>query len=166
MWEQDLKEDWVPKNSCFWTVVLEKIREGPLVSKELKWVNPNRNQSWIFIERTDVEAEAPVLCPPDAKSRLIEKALMLGKNWGQEKKGATEDEMVGWYHWLDRHEFRWTPGVSDGQGDLACCVSWGHKESDMTERLNWTELDTETFNMLYTYTDTMRGWRKEKYPQH
>jgi len=99
------------------------------------------------------------------RADLLEKTLML-KDWRQDEKGTTEDEMVGWYHWLDRHEFRWTPGVSDGQGDLACCVSWGHKESDMTERLNWTELDTETFNMLYTYTDTMRGWRKEKYPQH
>ena len=94
----------------------------------------------MFIGRNDAEAETPMLWPPDAKSWLIGKDPDAGRDWGQEEKGTTEDEMAGWYHWLDAHEFGWTPGVGDGQGGLVCCVSWGHKESDMTERLNWTEL--------------------------
>ena len=98
-------------------------------------------QSWVFFGRTDVEAETPVLWPPHAKSWLIGKDSDAGKNWGQEEKGTTEDEMAGWHHQLDGHEFEWTPGDGDGQGGLACCSSWGHKESDMTEWLNWTELN-------------------------
>ena len=97
-------------------------------------------QSWVFIGRTDAEAETPVLWPPDAKSWLIGKDPDAGRDWGQEEKGMTEDEMAGWHHRLDAHESEWTPGVGDGQGSLACCDSWGHKESDTTEHLNWIEL--------------------------
>ena len=139
MWELDHKEGWVPKNWWFWTVVLEKTLESPLDWKEIKLVNPKGNQSWIFIGRIDAEAEAPILWPPHVKSRLIRKDPDAGRDWGQEKKGMTEDEMAGWHHWLDGHESEWTPGVCDGQGGLACCYSWGRKESDKTERLNWTD---------------------------
>ena len=104
-------------------------------------IHPKENQPWIFIGRTDVDAETPILWPPDAKSWHIWKDLDAGKDWEQEEKGTTEDETVGWHHWLDGHGFGWTPGVGDGQGGLVCCGSWGHKESDMTERLNWTELN-------------------------
>ena len=113
--------------------------ESPLDCKEIKLVNSKGNQSWIFIGRTDAEAETPILWPPDTKSWRIGKDPDAGKDWGQEEKGMTEDKMVGWHHWLNEHEFGWTPGAGDGQGDLACCGSWGHKESDMTEQLNWTE---------------------------
>ena len=98
------------------------------------------DQSWVFIGRTDVEAETPIPWPPDAKSWLIGKDPDAGKDWGQEEKGTTEDEIVGWHHRLNGHGFGWTPGVGDGQGGLECCGSWGRKESDTTERLNWTEL--------------------------
>ena len=138
-WELDHKESWVPKNWWFWTVVLEKTLENPLDNKEIKPVNPEGNQSWIFIGRNDAEAETPILWPPDAKSWLIGKDPDAGKDWRQEEKGMTEDEMVGWHHWLDGHEFEQAPGVDDGQGSLACCSPWGCKESEMTEWLNWTE---------------------------
>ena len=134
MWELDHKENWAPKNWCFWTVVLEKTLESPLDSKEIKPVNPEGNQSWIFIGRTDAEAEAPLLWPPDVKSQLIGKDPDTGKDWGQEEKGETEYEMVGWYHWLKGHEFEETPGDGEGQGSLACCSPWGYKESDMIEQ--------------------------------
>ena len=104
-----------------------------------QWVDP----SWVFIGRTDVEAETPILWPPDAKSWLIWKDPDAGKDGGQEEKGTTEDEMVGWHHRLNGHEFGWTPGVGDRQGGLVCCNSWGRKESDMTERLNWTVISTQ-----------------------
>ena len=120
--------------------MLEKTLESPLDCKEIQPVHPKGNQSWVFIGGTDVEAETPVLWPPDKKSWLIGKDPGAGKDWGQEEKGTTEDEMVGWHHWLEGHGFGWTPGVGDGQGGLVCCGSWGHKESDMTEWLNWTEL--------------------------
>ena len=100
-------------------------------------VNPKWNQSWIFIGRTDTEAEIPILWPPDANSRLIGKDPDAGRDWRQEEKRATEDEMVGWHHQLDGHEFEQAPGVGDGQGGLPCCSPWGHKELDMTEWLNW-----------------------------
>ena len=103
-----------------------------------KPVNPKGNQSWIFIGRTDAKTEAPILCPPDEKNWLIGKDPDPGKDWRQEEKGTIEDEMVGWHHWLNGHEFEQAPGVGDGQGSLACCSPWGHKESDMTEWLNWT----------------------------
>ena len=120
-------------------MMLEKTPESPLDCKEFQTVHPKGNQSWVFIGRTDVKVETVILWPPDVKSWLIWKDPDAGKDWGQEKKGMTEDEMVGWHHRLYGHGFGWTPGVGDGQGGLACCSSWGHKESDMTERLNWTE---------------------------
>ena len=113
MWELDYKESWALKNSCFWTVVLETILESSLDCKEIKPVNPKGNQSWIFIGRTDVEAEAPVLWPPDVKNWLIRKDLDSGKDWRQEEKGTTEDEIVGWHYQLSGHEFEQTPGVKD-----------------------------------------------------
>jgi len=136
MWELDYKESWVSKNRCFWTVVLEKTLEGPLDCKEIQSVHPKGNQSWIFIGRTDAEAETPILWPPDAKNWLTGKDPDAGKDWRWEEKGMTEDEMVGWHHWLDGHEFEQAPGVGDGQGSLACCSPWGHKESNRTENVN------------------------------
>ena len=135
------------KNWCFWTVVLVKTLESPLDCKEIKPVNPKGNQPWIFIGRTEAEAEAPILWPPDTKSWLIGKDSDAGRHWGQEEKGTTEDEMAGWHHQLDGHEFGWTSGVDDGQGGLACCNSWSLKESDMTEWLNWTELNWTQLNV-------------------
>ena len=140
MWELNYKENWVPKNWCFWIVVLEKTLESSSNCKEIQLVHPKGNQSWIFIGRTDAEAETPILWPPDAKNWLIGKDPDAGKDWRWEEKGTTEDEMVGWHHWLNGHEFEWTLGVGDGQGSLACCSPRGHKESYMTEWLNWTEL--------------------------
>ena len=121
-------------------MLLEKTLESPLDCKEIQPGHSKGDQSWMFIGRTDVEAETPILRPPDAKSWLIWKDPDAGNDWGQEEKGTTEDEMVGWLHWLNGHEFEQTPGVGDGQGGLACCSSWGRKELDTTERLNWTEL--------------------------
>ena len=120
-------------------MVLEKTLESPLGCKEIQPVHPKGDQSWVFIGRTDVEAETPILWPPDAKSWLIGKDPDAGKDWGQEDKGTTEDEMVGWHHRLNGHGFGWTPGAGDGQRGLACYCSWGHKELDTTEQLNWTE---------------------------
>ena len=134
MWELDYKESWVPKNWCFWTVVLEKTLESPLDCKEIQLVHLKGNQSWVFIGRTDAEAETPILWPPDAKSWLIWKDPDAEK--GQEEKGTTEDEVVGWRHQLNGHGFGWTPGIGDGQGGLVCCGSWGCKELDTTEWLN------------------------------
>ena len=113
---------------------------SPLDSKKIKPVNHKGNQSWIFIGRTDPEAEVPILWPPDAKSQLIGKDSDAGRDWGQEEKGMAEDEMAGWHHWLNGHESGWTPGAGDGQGGVVCCDSWACKESDTTEWLNWTEL--------------------------
>ena len=127
----------LPKNWCFWTVMLEMTLVSPLDCKDIKSVNPKGNQSWIFIGRTD--AEAPILWPPDAKNWLIEKDRDAGKDWKQEEKETTEDEMVGWHHWIDGDEFEQGPGVGDGQGSLTCCSPWGRKESDTTERLDWAE---------------------------
>jgi len=132
MWELDRKEGWVPKNWRFWTVVLEKTLESPLNLKEIKPVHPKGNQSWIFIGRTDAAAETPILWPPDAKNWLIGKHLDAGKDWRQEK-GMTEDEMVGWHHQLNGHEFERVLGGDEGQGSLVCCSPWGHKESNTTE---------------------------------
>ena len=140
MWELDCEEGWAPKNWCFWAVVLEKTLESPLDCKEIQPVHSKGDQSWMFFGRNDAKAETPVLWPPHAKSWLIGKDSDAGREWGQEEKGTTEDEMAGWHHWLDGRESEWTPGVGDGQGGLVCCDSWGRKESDTTERLNWTEL--------------------------
>ena len=140
MWELDRKEDWVLKNWCFWTVVLVKTLESPLDCKEIKSINPKGNQPWICIGRTD--AEALIVWSPDAKSWLIEKDPGAGKDWRQEEKGTTEDEMVGWHHWLDGHKFEQIPSNSEGQGSLACCSLWGHKASDKTV----TEEQQQDFN--------------------
>ena len=141
MWELDFEESWAPKNWCFWTVVLEKTPESPLNCKEIQPVHPKWDWSWVFTGRTDVEAETTILWPPDAKSWLIGKDPDAGKDWRQEE-GMTEDELVRWHHQLDGHASEQALGVGDGQGGLACCDSWGCKESDTTEWLNWTELNT------------------------
>ena len=133
-------EGWVPKNWYFWTVVLEKTLESPLDCKEIQPVHSEGDQPWDFFGRDDAKAETPVLWPPHVKSWLIGKDTDAGRDWGQEEKGMTEDEMARWHHRLDGREFEWTPGVGNGQGGLVCYDSWGCKESDMTERLNWTEL--------------------------
>ena len=145
MWELDHKEGWEPKNWCFLTVVMEKTLENPLDSK-IKPVNPKWNQSWIFTGRTDAEAEAPILWPPDVKCWLI------GKDWFWERlrtggEGVTEG---GWHHWLNRHEFEQTLGNGEGQGSLACCSPWGHKELDMT----WTSLVAQMVKRLPTMQET------------
>ena len=123
VWGLNYKESWAQINWCFWTVVLEKTLESPLDCKEIHPVHPKGDKSWVFIGRTDVEAEIPILWPPDVKSWLIWKDPDAGKDWGQEEKGMTEDEMAGWHHRLDGHGFGWTPGVGDEQGGLACCGS-------------------------------------------
>ena len=123
-------------------MVLEKTLESPLDCKEIQPVHPKGHQSWVFTGRTDAEAETPVLWPPHAKSWLIRKDPDAGRVWGQEEKVMTVDEMAGWHHWLNGRESGWTLGIGDGQGGLVCCSSWGRKESDTTERLNWTELNT------------------------
>ena len=145
MWDLDHEEGWVPKNWCFWTVVLEKTLESPLDYKEIKPVNPKGNQSWIFFWRTDAEAEALVLWPPDesgghchsGKSWLVRKDPDAGKDWKQEK-WTTEGEMVGWHHWLDGRESEWTPGVGDGQGGW--CAAIHGVARNQTQLSNWSDL--------------------------
>ena len=121
-------------------MVLEKTPESPLDCKEIQPVHSEGDQPWDFFGRKDAEAETLVLWPPHVNSWLIGKDSDAGRDWGQEEKGTTEDEMAGWHHWLNGHESQWTPGVGDVQGGLACCDSWGRKESDMTERLIWSDL--------------------------
>ena len=160
MWELDHKESWVPKNWCFWTVVLEKTLESPLDWKEIQPVHPKGDQSWVFIGRTDTEAETPILWPPHAKNWLIWKDPDAGKDWGQEEKGTTEDEMVGWHHQLSGHGFVWTPGVGDGQGGLVCCGSWGHSRTCWAAKLNWVS-PTITLTIkgtLANFSTPMKGW--------
>ena len=152
MWELDCEESWVPKNWCFWTVVLEKTLESPLNCKEIQPVHFEGAQPWDFIGSIDAKAETPVLWLLHVKSWIIGKDSDAGRDWGQEEKGTTEDEMAGWHHWLNGRESERTPGVSDGQGGLECCDSWGRKESDMTERLNWTELN---WSSLITQKDLL-----------
>ena len=131
-------------------MVLEKTLASPLDCKEIQPVHPKGDQSWVFIGRTDAEAETPILWLPHVKSWLIGKVPDAGRDWGQEEKGTTEDEVAGWHHQLDGPEFGWTLGVGDGQGGLACCNS----ELDVTERLNWTELNwklsDELMRIYYT----------------
>ena len=141
MWELDCEEGWAPKNWCFWTVVLEKTLESPLDCKEIQPVHSKGDQPWDFFGRNDVKTETL----PHVKSWLTGKDSDAGRDWGQEEKGTAEDEMVGWHHWLDGCESEWTLGVGDGQGGLACCDSWGRKESDTPERLNLTELNQSTW---------------------
>ena len=149
MWELDCEEGWVPKNWCFWTVVLEKTLESPLDCKEIQPVHSEGDQSWDNFGRNDAEAETPVIWPPHAKSWLIGKDFDAGTDCGQEEKGTTEDEMTGWHHQLNGRESEWTLGVGDGQGGLACCDSWGRKELHMSEGLNWTDW---TFNKWWQPT--------------
>ena len=132
--ELDHKEGWVLKNWCFWTVVLEKTLESPLDWKEIKPVHPKGNKIWIVIGRTDAKAEAPVLWPPDVKSQYIGKDPDAEKDWRQEEKVTTEDQVAGWHRWLDGHEFDQTLGDAEGQRRLACCSPWGFKELDTTQR--------------------------------
>ena len=150
--ELDYKESWGQKNWCFWTVVLEKTLESPMDCNEIQSVRSEGDQSWVFLGRTDVEAKTPILWPPHVKSWLIWKDTDSGRDWGQEEKGTTEDEIAGWHHWLDGCESEWTLGVGDGQRGLACCDSWGHKESDTTEQLNCIELAHDMiFSVLSAY---------------
>ena len=142
IWELGHKESWALKNWCFWIVVLEKTLESSLDCKEIQPVNRKGNQSWIFIGRTDTEAETPILWPPDRKNRLIGKDPDSGKDWRWEK-GTTEDEMVGWHHRLREHEFEQAPGDSEGQGSLACWSPWISKESDTTEWLSDNSSDAK-----------------------
>ena len=137
IWELDCEESWALKNWCFWTVVLEKTLESSLDCKEIQPVHPKGEQSWVFMGSTDAKPETPVLCPPHVKSWLIGKDPDAGRDWGQEEKGTTKDEMAEWHHCLDGHEFEWTLGFDDGQGVLACCDSFGLKESDTTEWLHF-----------------------------
>ena len=127
MWELDCEKSWVLKNRCFWTAVLEKTLESPLDCKEIQPVHPKGDQCCVFIGRTDAEAETLILWPSHAKCWLIGKDPDAGRDWGQEEKGATEDEMAEWHHRFDGHESEWTLGVDDGQGGLACWESWGCK---------------------------------------
>ena len=136
MWELDhTKKGWGPKNWCLWIVVLEKIPESPLDSKEIKPVNLKGNKPWIFIERTDAEADTPVFWSSDVNSWLIGKVPDAGKDKGQEKR-VSEDKMAGWHHQCNGHELGQTSGDVEGQGGLVCYSPWGRKESDTTEGLN------------------------------
>ena len=144
----DCEEGWAPKNWCFLTVMLEKTLESPLDFKEIKLFNPEWNQLQIIIGRTDCVVEVPIFCPPDTKSWLIRNDTDAGKDWRQEEKGVTEDEIVGWHHWLNSHVFEQTQGDSEREGSLACCSPWGCKESDRTERLNNNNKDRLRGNVL------------------
>ena len=144
----------------FQIVVLEQTLESPLDCKEIKPVSPKENQCRIFIGRTDAEAEAPLLWPPDAKNWLIGKEPDAGKDWGQEEKEMTEDEMVGWHHRLDGHEFEQTLGDSEGQRSLVCCSPWGHKKSDMTEQLNKSSLN-DTTEIKWTAIESSKVFDKK-----
>ena len=135
--ELNCEEGWVPKNWCFWSMVLEKTLDSPLDCKEIQPVHSKGDRSWDFFGRNDAKAETPVLWPLHAKSWLIGNDSDAGRDWGQEEKGMTEDEMAVWHHWLDGREFKWTPGVGDGQGGLVCSGSCSRKELDVIERLNW-----------------------------
>ena len=141
MWELDYKESWVLKNWCVWTVVLEKTLESPLDCKEIKPVHPKGNQPWIFIGRTDAEAEVPILWPPDVKSQLIRKEPDVGKDWSQEEKGTTEDEMVGWHHWFTGHKFEQTLIVKNREACWAVVHGVGNNQIWLS---NWTTMAWET----------------------
>ena len=157
MWELDYKESWAPKSWCFWAVVLEKTLESPLDCKEIQPVHPKGDKSWMFIGRIDVEAATPILWPIHAKSWLIGKDSDAGRDWGQEEEGMTEDEMVGWGHWLNGHEFEQALGDGDGLGSLACCSLWGHNESDTTELLN----NKNTIELFQFHSKTEECFWKE-----
>ena len=162
MWELDCEEGWVPKNWCFWTVVLEKTLESPLDCRENQPVHSEGDQPWDFFGKNDAKAETPVLWPPHAKSWLIWKNSDAGRDWAQEEKGTTEDEMAGWHHGLDGRESEWTLG--DEQGGLVCCGSWSHKESNTTERLNWTDATGDQWRNNSRRNEGMepKGWSQSK----
>ena len=141
MWELDYKEGWAPENWGLQTMVLEKTVESPLDSKEIKPINPKGNQFWIFIVKTNVEAEAPIIGNLMQRANSLEKTLMLGKIEGNPWK---DDEMVGWHPWLNRHESEETPGASEGQWSLVCCSPWDHKESDITK---WLKNNKDQLNL-------------------
>ena len=149
MWELDYKESWELKNWCFWTVVLKKTLESPLDCKEIQPVYSKGDQSWVFFGRTDAKAETSNTLATSWEELTHWKRLWCWEALGQEEKGTTEDEMAGWHHWLDGREFEWTLGVGDGQGGLGCCDSWGRKESDTTEWLNWTEYIITSFGRFW-----------------
>ena len=165
MWELDYKESWAPKNWCFWTVVLEKTLESPLDCKEIQPVHSKGNQSWIFIGRTDVEAETPILWSPDGKNWVIGKDPDAEKDWRWEEKKMTEDEMAGWHHWLNGHEFEWTPGVGDGQGGLACCSPWGLRVRHdwVTEQKMWVPVGKGLF-IYQKYWEEMLADNRSRCP--
>ena len=152
MWELDYKESWALKNWCFWTVVLEKTLENPLDSKKFQPVHPKGDQSWVFFGRTDVEAETPVLWPLDAKSWLIWKDPDAGKDWRQEEKGMTEDEMVGWHHQLYGHEFGWTPGMvvdNIGRPGMLWFIGSQRVRHAWETELNWIELQSGNIHLHF-----------------
>ena len=157
MWELDYKESWALKTWCFWTVVLEKTLESLLDCKEIQPVCSKGDQSWVFIGRTGAKAENPILWPPHAKSWLIGKDPDAGRDGGRRRKGTTEDEMAGWRHRHNGHEFEWTPGLGDGQRGLVCCHSWGCKESDTAEWLNWAELNWNIFGEIFSALQDIIG---------
>ena len=159
MWELDYKESWVLKNWCFWTVVLEKTLESPLDCKEIQPVHPTGNQSWIFIGRTDAEAETPILWPPDAKNRLIGKDPVAGKDWRWEEKGMTEDEMVGWHHRLYGHEFKQASGVGEGQEAWHAAVHGVAKS--WTRLSDWTDYVSTYLTIIYlSIYNTHTHWHR------
>ena len=162
MWQLDCEESWAPKNWCFWTVVLERTLESPLDCKGIQPVHSEGDQPWDFFGRKNTKAETPVLWPPDVKIWFIGKDSDAGRDWGQEEKGTTEDEMAGWHHWLDGCESEWTLGVGHGQGGLACCDSWSRKESNTTERLNWTDCSTEKCNAQEAHRETELAWNNPR----
>ena len=162
MWQLDHKEGWVPKNWYFWPVVLEKTLEGPLDWKEVKPVNPKENISWMFIGRTDAEAETPILWPPHVKNQFTGKDPDAGKDWRQEEKGTIEDKMVGWHHRLNGCEFEQTEGDSGRQGSLVCCSSQGRKELDTTywqnnNKANSQVLETESNSVFGNFSLATRS---------
>ena len=158
MWELDCEESWVPKNWCFWSVVLEKTLESPLDSKEIQPVHSEGDQPWVFFGRMMLKLKLQYFGHLMRRVDSLEKTLMLGGIGGKRRRGW-QDEMAGWHHWLDGCESEWTPGVGDGQGGLACCDSWGQKESDMTERLIWSDLKDVHVSGLYNRKILKSGWR-------
>ena len=150
MWELDCEDSWAPKNWCFWTVVLEKTLESPLDCKEIQPVHSKGDQSWVFIGNTDAKAETLILCYLMRRVDSLEKSLMLG--------GIGSRRRRGWHHRLDGHEFGWTSGDGDGPGGLACCNSWGRKELDMTEWLNWTKLCVKSKISILETTQVSGFW--------
>ena len=161
MWELGHKESWALKNWCFWTVVLERTLESPLDCKKIQPVHPKGEQSWVFVGKTDAEAETPILCPPDVKSWLIWKDPDAGKDWGQEEKETTVDEMVGWHCCIEGHGFWWILGVGDGQGGLACQDSWGLKRvrHDWATELNWKQ-DVAKLKLRRTSSQNQAIWNR------